>query len=78
MYYSPLVRGCDAVVTTVKGGDPAATEMKIVYVFTSERRAERALDTIEEAIWDSSADIDIERIEAKGEFVELELTIHHE
>lgn len=70
--------GCRAAVWTVKGGDPNATEMDLVFVFSSERRAESGMDDIEEAILDSDADIDIDLIEADGEFVNIVLTLHHD
>jgi hypothetical protein len=71
------LRNCDAAIEIIKGGDPDKTELSAVYVFSSERRAESGLEVLEEAIEDHARyDADIEKIEAEGEFVTFDVTIH--
>ena len=70
-------RSCEAVVEVIKSGDSDTTDMAAVYVFSSERRAESGMEDIQEAIEDQDEyDADIEKIEAEGEFVSYEVTIH--
>ena len=74
---SPGLRGCDAFVISITGGDPDATLVRAAYLFSSEDRAESALDDVEEAILDTNeVDADIEDIDADGEFVTYEIIIH--
>ena len=75
--FSVPLRNCDAAIEIIKGGDPDKTELSAVYVFSSERRAESGLEVLEEAIEDHARyDADIEKIEAEGEFVTFDVTIH--
>ena len=75
--FTAQVRSCDVIVQVIKGGDPDTTELSTVYVFSSERRAESGMEDLEEALENQDVfDADIERIEAEGELVTLELTIH--
>ena len=70
-------RSCEAVVEVIKSGDSDTTDMAAVYVFSSERRAESGMEDLQEAIEDQDEyDADIEKIEAEGEFVSYEVTIH--
>ena len=70
-------RSCEAVVEVIKSGDSDTTDMAAVYVFSSERRAESGMEDLQEAIEDQEVyDADIEKIEAEGEFVSYEVTIH--
>lgn len=70
-------RSCEAVVEVIKSGDSDTTDMAAVYVFSSERRAESGMEDLQEAIEDQEEyDADIEKIEAEGEFVSYEVTVH--
>ena len=72
------MRGCDAVAWAIKGGDSYTTKIEAVYVFDSERRVMSAMEDIEEAIQESSADVDLDKIEADREFVTVEITVHRD
>ncbi len=75
--FSAPLRNCEAAIEIIKGGDPDTTELSAVYVFSSERRAESGLENLEETIEDQDRyDADIEKIEAEGEFVTYDVTIH--
>ena len=75
--FSAQLRSCDVAVEVIRGGDPDRTELSGVYVFSSERRAESGVEDLEDIIDDQDYyDADIERIEAEGEFVIYEVTIH--
>ena len=77
MAFSAPLRNCEAAIEIIKGGDPDTTELSAVYVFSSERRAESGLEDLEEAIEDQDRyDADIEKIEAEGELVTYDVTIH--
>ena len=60
-----------------KRGDSYVTEMEVAYVFTSARRAESGMDDIQDAVYESDADIDLEKIEVNEDIVTIEITIHH-
>ena len=77
LVFRASLRSCEAVVEVIKGGDPDATDMAAVYVFSSERRAASGMEDLQEAIEDQEVyDADIENIETEGEFVSYEVTIH--
>ena len=69
--------GCEAAALTVTGGDEDTTLLTIAVLFTSERRAERGLEDLEERLEDSDEfDIDVEGARVRGELAVMELTIH--
>ena len=76
---SPNLRSCNAFGMSITGGTEETTSLRAAYLFSSEDRAESALDDVEEAILDTNeVDADIEDIDADGEFVTYEITIHEE
>lgn len=58
------------------GGGGDKTEMFVVYLFSSERRAESAMDDIEDSISAMSLDVDLADLKADGEFVTFRATIY--
>ena len=60
---------CEGVAVVISGGDEGGTEAVIGYVYGSERRAESAIDDIEESIGDS------DEIDVDGEIVTVRLTV---
>ena len=50
--------------------------MFVVYLFSSERRAESATDDIEDSVSDMSLDVDLADLKADGEFVTFRATIY--
>lgn len=78
--YARNANGCRADAIAVTGGNEDTTTFTAAAVFSSERRAETALDDIEEAIEDDIdneiADLDINEIQRNGEIVTFKTTRH--
>lgn len=78
--YASNSNGCRAAAIAVTGGNEDTTTFTAVAVFSSERRAETALDDIEEAIEDDIdneiVDLDINEIQRSGEIVTFKTTQH--
>ena len=69
------LNGCRAISTAVIGGDEDLAELSGVAVFNSERRAEAAVEDIEDAIEDNDwIDADIDEIKSKGDIVTFRVT----
>ena len=68
---------CETVAIVVVGGDEKETEAEIGYVYRSERRAESAIEDIEESLEDSDAiDADVEDIAVDADIVTVEFTVY--
>ena len=78
--YAANANGCRAAAIAITGGNEDTTIYANAAVFSSERRAETALDDIEEAIEDDIdneiADLDINEIQRNGEIVTFRTTRH--
>ena len=78
--YAANANGCRAAAIAVTGGNEDTTTYTSAAVFSSERRAETALDDIEEAIEDDIdneiVDMDINEIQRSGEIVTFRTTRH--
>lgn len=78
--YASNANGCRAAATAITGGNEDTTAYTSAAVFSSERRAETALDDIEEAIEDDIdneiVDMDINEIQRSGEIVTFRTTRH--
>ena len=78
--YAANANGCRAAATAITGGNEDTTTYTSAAVFSSERRAETALDDIEEAIEDDIdneiVDMDINEIQRSGEIVTFRTTRH--
>lgn len=78
--YASDANGCRAIAIAVIGGDEDTTMYTNVAVFSSERRAETALDdigeSIENAIDDGDVDMDLDEIQRNGEIVTFKTTVH--
>ena len=78
--YAANANGCRAAAIAITGGNEDTTTYANAAVFSSERRAETALDDIEEAIEDDIdneiADLDINEIQRNGEIVTFRTTRH--
>ena len=74
--FSNSSSSCKAVAESVTGGDADKTEMFVAYLFSSERRAESAMDDIEDSISAMSLDADLADLKADGEFVTFRATIY--
>ena len=71
------LRGCEAFVEVIEGGDADMSEFSGVLVFGNERRAESGMRDLEDVIEDHREyDADIGSLEAEGEFVSFEVVIH--
>ena len=69
---------CQAVAESVTGGGGDKTEMFVVYLFSSERRAESATDDVEDSVNAKSLDVDLADLKSDGEFVTFRATIYEE
>ena len=78
--YAANANGCRAAAIAITGGNEDTTAYANAAVFSSERRAETALDDIEEAIEDDIdneiVDMDINEIQRSGEIVTFRTTRH--
>ncbi len=78
--YAANANGCRAAAIAITGGNEDTTLYANAAVFSSERRAETALDDIEEAIEDDIdneiVDMDINEIQRNGEIVTFRTTRH--
>ena len=64
--------------TLDKAGGGDKTEMFVVYLFSSERRAESATDDVEDSVNAKSLDVDLADLKSDGEFVTFRATIYEE
>ena len=74
--FSNSFSSCNEVAESVTGGDADKTEMFVVYLFSSERRAESAMDDVEDSVNEKSLDVDLTDLKADGEFVTFRATIY--
>ena len=76
-FFRQSLRGCEAVVESITGGDPNVTMLSGTYVFSSESRAESGERDLEEGIEDQrDYDADVDDIGVSGVTVSYQATIY--
>ena len=69
--------GCEAVVVTITSGDEDTSQVTMVVVFKSERRAETGTEDLKANLEDNDkADIVVDDAQIKEDLVIMKLTIH--
>ena len=78
-FFSNSLRGCEAGLEFITGGDLDTTKLSGVYVFSSDRRAESGVEDLEDAIEDQDYyDVDLDEIQFSGLKVTHKVTIYED
>ena len=75
-FFSSSLRGCEAGLEAITGGDLDTTVLSGAYVFSSDRRSESGAADIEDSIEDQdNYDVDLDDLEINGVMVTHQVTI---
>ena len=76
-FFRESLRGCEAIVESITGGDPDTTFLSGTYVFSSESRSESGARDLEDGIEDQrDYDADVDDIGVSGPTVSYEATVY--